>query len=98
MDSIRIQNDVLSSAKEEGLAEGEAKGKAEGLAEGEAKGLAKGKEQGLAEGKEQGKAEGLAEGEAKGKRLIALNMKGNGIAADIISACTGLTIEEIEKL
>ncbi|MEG1748633.1 MAG: hypothetical protein RR249_02970, partial [Tannerellaceae bacterium] len=67
------QNDVLSSAKEEGLAEGEAKGKAEGKAE--------------------GKVEGLAEG----KRLIALNMKKNGIPVDMISACTGLTIEEIEK-
>ncbi|MEG1749829.1 MAG: hypothetical protein RR249_09120, partial [Tannerellaceae bacterium] len=74
MDSIRIQNDVLSSAKEEGLAEGKAEGKAEGLAEGEAKGL------------------------AEGKRLTAINLKGNGISADIISACTGLTIEEIEKL
>ncbi|MEG2066369.1 MAG: hypothetical protein RRZ65_01825, partial [Tannerellaceae bacterium] len=82
LDSIRIQNDVLSSAKEEGLAEGEAKG------------LAEGKEQGLAEGKEQGKVEGLAEG----KRLTAINMKERGISADIISACTGLTIEEIEEL
>ncbi|MEG2067980.1 MAG: hypothetical protein RRZ65_10125, partial [Tannerellaceae bacterium] len=81
-----IQNDVLSSAKEEGLAEGEAKGKAEGKAEG------------LAEGEAKGLAKGEAKGLAEGKRLIALNMKGNGISADIISACTGLTIEEIEKL
>ncbi|MEG0646674.1 MAG: Rpn family recombination-promoting nuclease/putative transposase [Bacteroides sp.] len=78
MDSIRIQNDVLNSAKEEGLAEGEAKGKAEGFAEGEAKGETK----------------GLAEG----KRLTAINMKERGISADIISACTDLTIEEIDKL
>ncbi|MEG2066861.1 MAG: hypothetical protein RRZ65_04360, partial [Tannerellaceae bacterium] len=85
MDSIRIQNDVLNSAKEEGLAEGKAEGKAEGLAEG------------LAKGKEKGKAEGKVEGLAEGKRLIALNMKKNGIPVDMISACTGLTIEEIEK-
>ena len=38
--AVMIQNDVLSTAREEGLAEGEAKGHAKGLAEGEAKGRA----------------------------------------------------------
>jgi len=37
MDAIMTQNDVLDTAKMEGLAEGEAKGRAEGLVEGEAR-------------------------------------------------------------
>lgn len=69
-----------------------------GLAAGEAKGLAKG----LAEGKAEGKAEGLAEGEVKGKaeaqRLIAANFKKQGVNAETIAQCTGMSIEEINKL
>ena len=37
MDAIMTQNDVLDTAKMEGLAEGEARGRAEGLVEGEAR-------------------------------------------------------------
>lgn len=56
--------------------------------------------------KEEGKAEGLAEGEAKGLakgllegiRLIANNMKQQGIPLEIISQYTGLTIKEIQVL
>ena len=57
-------------------------------------GLAEGRAEGIAEGR----AEGLAEGEAKGKRLIAANMKKSGIDPLIIVQCTGLSIEEIERL
>ncbi|RHJ86447.1 Rpn family recombination-promoting nuclease/putative transposase [Parabacteroides sp. AM08-6] len=46
INAIMIQNDVLGTAKLEGLMEG----KAEGLAEGKAEGLAEGKAEGLAEG------------------------------------------------
>lgn len=41
MDAIMTQNDVLDTAKMEGLAEGEAKGRAEGLAEGLVEGEAR---------------------------------------------------------
>ena len=49
-----------------------------------------------------GKAEGLAEGEAKGKNEeklnIAKNMKKAAVDSTIIAECTGLSVEEIEKL
>lgn len=64
-----------------------------GLAEGEAKGKAEGKAEGL--------AEGLAEGEARkveALRQTAANMKHMGMGAADIAKCTGLPIEEIEKL
>ena len=43
MDDIMVQNDVLDTAKMEGLAEGLAQGRAEARAEGRAEGLAEGK-------------------------------------------------------
>ena len=49
---------------------------------------------GLAEGK----AEGLAEGKAKEQRLIAANLKKQGIDIETIAQCTGLSVEEIDKL
>jgi predicted transposase/invertase (TIGR01784 family) len=47
---------------------------------------------------EQAKAEGLARGMAEEKSSIAKNMKQNGIPAETIAKCTGLSIEEIEQL
>ena len=80
------------------IREGRAQGLAEGLAEGKAQGLAEGK----AEGKAQGLAEGLAEGEAKGRKEgvieTAAKLKAAGIAPDIISQCTGLTVDAIAAL
>lgn len=84
------------------IREGRAQGLAEGLAEGKAQGLAEGKAQGLAEGKAEGKAQGLAEGEAKGRKEgvieTAAKLKAAGIAPDIISQCTGLTVDAIAAL
>ena len=61
-----------------------------------------GKAEGLAEGEAKGKAEGLAEGEAKGKTEeklnIARNMKEKGADVAFIAECTGMSVEEIEKL
>lgn len=48
--------------------------------------------------REKGKAEGLAEGEAKGKRQMAAHLKREGFSTDMIARCSGLSIEEIEKL
>lgn len=57
---------------------------------------------GVAEGKAEGKAEGLAEGEAKGEvkgvRMVALNMKKQGMDNATIAACTGLDIQIVESL
>ena len=50
------------------------------------------------EGKAEGKAEGLAEGMAKEKLNIARNMKAKGADVAFIAECTGLSVEEIEKL
>jgi len=45
-----------------------------------------------------GKREGLAEGKEETQRLIAANFKKQGVHADTIAQCTGLSIEEIDKL
>ena len=54
--------------------------------------------QGRAEGKAEGLAEGKAEGLAEGRIKIARAFKEQGVAAETISAATGLSIEEIEAL
>ena len=86
INAIMIQNDVLNTAKQEGLEEGHAEGHAEGLA----KGLAEGLDKGLVKGK----AEGLAEGVAK----VALTMKQKGIDISSIADFTGLDIDFIASL
>lgn len=53
---------------------------------------------GVAEGKAEGKAEGLAEGKAEGLRMVALNMKKQGMDNATIAACTGLDILIVESL
>jgi len=45
-----------------------------------------------------GKAEGLAEGEANGKAEVAKALKAQGIDSSVISAATGLSLVEIQKL
>lgn len=82
IENLRIQWDVLTTAHGEGWDEG--------------------KEEGREEGRKEGKAEGLAEGRTEGRTegiiITARNMIAKGIALDIISQCTGLTINEIERL
>ncbi len=103
LDNIMVQNDVLDTAREEGLAEGLEKGLAEGLekglAEGREKGLAEGREKGLAEGHEKGLAEGrekgLAEGQRKERIAIARNMLAAGIGIDLVTSMTGITSDEL---
>lgn len=41
---------------------------------------------------------GIEEGEAKEQRLIATNLKKSGIDLQTIVSCTGLSLEEVEKL
>ena len=106
MDDIMVQNDVLETAKREGLAEGRAEGLAKGREEGLAKGLVKGREEGLSMGREEGLAKGLAkgreegreEGRAEGILSTARNLKSMGLSVADIQKATGLSEEEIMEL
>ena len=57
-------------------------------------GHAEGKVEGLAEGRVEGRAEGLLEG----MRLMAANLKRQGIDVKAISTASGLSEEEINSL
>ena len=61
-------------------------------------GIKRGIERGLEEGMEKGLQEGLQKGLQKGKESTARNMKAEGITPLIIQKCTGLSLEEIERL
>ena len=64
--------------------------------------ILKGRREGHEEGLKEGREEGLKEGEEKGRKegvlAVARQMKAQGIAAETITACTGLTIQEINAL
>jgi len=53
---------------------------------------------GIEEGREEGRAEGITEGIAKEKLSVAKAMKAKQLDILLISECTGLSPEEIEKL
>ena len=74
IDAVMIQNDVLNTAKMEGL------------------------EEGLTKGREEGRVEGLVEGERRKQEEIARNLKKSQVAAEVIAAATGLSLEEIRAL
>ena len=61
-----------------------------------------GMEKGLEKGIEKGKAEGMKHGVEKGKaeeqRLIAANLKKQGINIETIAQCTGLPVKEVSEL
>ena len=86
LNAVMIQNDVLSSAKLEGLQEGKQIGIAEGKQIGIQMGIAEGKQLGIEEGKQHERLKNAA------------NMKKLGIAPELIAQATGLTLKEIEKL
>ena len=83
IDAIMIQNDVLGTAREEGLQEGRDEGR----------------EEGLQEGREEGREEGLQEGRKESKITIARNMKNVlNLPDETIAQISGLPIDEIKKL
>jgi hypothetical protein len=82
LDNLRIQNDVLSTARMEGWDEGKAEGRAEGISEGKA----------------EGRTEGIEIGKGEANREHACKMKALGISVDVISQVTGLTTEDINQL
>ena len=98
-----IENDILDTARIEGLAlgreEGRAEGREEGRAEGREEGRAEGREEGRVEGRAEGLAEGLAEGREKGLAegllQVAKSMKQMGLPIETITQATGLPAEEI---
>ena len=90
LNAVMIQNDVLSSAKLEGLQEG----KQIGIEEGKQIGIEEGKQIGI----EEGKQIGIEEGKQHERLKNAANMKKLGIAPELIAQATGLTLKEIEKL
>ena len=94
VDNIRVQNDVLSTAHDEGRAEGLLEGRAAGLEEGRAVGL----EEGRAVGLEEGRAEGRAEGRTEAMVEVARAMKQQGLPMESISSITGLTVKDIELI
>ena len=51
-----------------------------------------------AKGEARGEEKGRVEGKAEGKLEIAKSMKAEGLAAEIISRCTSLSVEEIWRL
>lgn len=53
---------------------------------------------GMKIGMEIGIEKGMEKGKAEEQRLIAINLKKQGIATEIIAHCTGLSIDEIEAL
>lgn len=86
LSAIMIQNDVLDSAKLEGLIEGRMEGRMEGLLEGKI------------EGKIEGIQEGLEKGEKKKQVEIARNLKKMDLPTETIVRATGLSVEEIEQI
>ena len=83
IDAIMIQNDVLGTAREEGLQEGREEGR----------------EEGLQEGRKEGREEGLQEGRKESKITIARNMKNVlNLPDETIAQISGLPIDEIKKL
>lgn len=86
LDTIMVQNDVLDTAKEEGLAEGREVG------------LAEGREVGLAEGLAKGRAEGIEKGIAKGRGVVAQKMIAAGMDDDMIASLTELSLQEITDI
>ena len=102
LDALMIQNDVLSTAKLEGLEEGRQEGleegRQEGLERGRQEGLEQGLEQGIERGLEQGIERGLEQGRKEEKMVTARNLKSLNIPIPIIVQATGLLAEEIEKL
>ena len=55
-------------------------------------------EKGMKKGMEEGLEKGLQKGLQEGKESTARNMKAEGIPPLIIQKCTGLSLEEIERL
>ena len=97
LDNLRIQNDVLSTARMEGWDEGMQKGMQKGIEKGMQEGMEKGLQKGMQEGMEKGMKEGKREGELNKAKEIARKMREKGMSADDIAEMTGLSVAEIQS-
>lgn len=86
INAVMIQNDVLSTAAEEGRQEGWQKGMQEG------------REEGMQEGRKEGRKEGREEGREERNVENARTMKSLNISSEVIHQVTGLSIKDIEGL
>ena len=102
IDSVMIQNDVLESARDEGLAQGMAQGMAQGIEKGMAqgieKGMAQGIEKGIAQGIEKGIAQGIEQGAQREKIALAKKLIAKGLSIPEISEITNLSTKDLQEL
>lgn len=102
IDSVMIQNDVLESARDEGLAQGMAQGMAQGIekgiAQGIEKGMAQGIEKGIAQGIEKGIAKGIEQGAQREKIALAKKLIAKGLSIPEISEITNLSTKDLQEL
>ena len=94
IDSVMIQNDVLESARDEGLAQGMAQGMAQGIE----KGIAQGIEKGMAQGIEKGIAKGIEQGAQREKIALAKKLIAKGLSIPEISEITNLSTKDLQEL
>lgn len=85
IDSVMIQNDVLESARDEGLAQG--------IAQGIEKGMAQGIEKGMAQGIEKG----MAQGALREKLFLAKKLLDKGLSLQEVSELTNLPVDELQE-
>ena len=71
---------------------------AEAAAEAREKALKEGRNEGRKEGRKEGISLGIIQGAREAKLETAKSMRFRNISIDVIAECTGLSIEEIEKL
>ncbi len=86
IDSVMIQNDVLESARDEGLAQGMAQGMAQGI------------EKGMAQGIEKGIAKGIEQGAQREKIALAKKLIAKGLSIPEISEITNLSTKDLQEL
>lgn len=86
IDSVMIQNDVLESARDEGLAQGMAQGMAQGI------------EKGMAQGIEKGIAQGIEQGAQREKIALAKKLIAKGLSIPEISEITNLSTKDLQEL
>ena len=102
IDSVMIQNDVLESARDEGLAQGMAQGMAQGIEKGMAQGIEKGMaqsiEKGMAQGIEKGIAQGIEQGAQREKIALAKKLIAKGLSIPEISEITNLSTKDLQEL
>ncbi len=100
--SQKEKNPMFAASVEEYKAKLFEEGRQEGISEGIRKGKLEGKLEGRQEGRQEGISEGVRKGKLEGKlegiREIARKLKQSGIALEIISKNTGLSLDEIEAL